>query len=763
MATVTKGKTFINGETVTPAVLHQLVDSATVTNISDSDISSSAAISDTKLATISTAGKVANSATSATELATANTIVSRNASGNFAAGTIFANLSGTATNVTGTVAIPNGGTGATTVTAARTALGLGTAATLNTGTAAGTVATGDHAHTQLHDRSHSITSTSDHSAGNWKVFHSNGVGQVTELALGAANAVLTSNGPALAPSWQTLSATTTNATNLTGGSVGSIPYQSAAGTTAMLSAGTTGQVLRSNGASAPSWDSFGTSGNTANAVVARDGSGDFSAGTITANLTGNATNVTGTVAIPNGGTGATTVTAARTNLGLGTSATLNTGTIAGTVATGDHTHSAATTAAAGFMPATDKAKLDAATRSNTVSTLVLRDSLGNFEAGTIAANLTGNATNVTGTVAIPNGGTGATNAATARTNLGLGNSSTLNTGTAAGTVATGDHTHSAATTSVAGFMSTTDKAKLDAATNLATGSTLVQRDASGNFSAGTITANLTGNASGSAGTLATGRTISLTGDVTGTTASFNGSANVSAAATIATAAVTTAKIADANVTTAKIADANVTTAKIADAAITTDKIADGSVTNAKLENGSNQFATAWCSVDGDIADIATSGTTFSQVSPTVVQVNRTAHGILNGDFVCFDQLTTTNAYLNGTWVVSNALANSFQFTITSGSVPASPAAQIIRPTRLKRNFNISKVGRLSNGNYRIFFETNMATNNYITVGSALFAGDPRMGVGPVDQQTNYVDVRTSYYNGTEYSVDPLNVIIFGGA
>lgn len=53
---------------------------------------------------------------------------------------------------------------------------------------------------------------------------------------------------------------------------------------------------------------------------------------------------------------------------------------------------------------------------------------------------------------------------------------------------------------------------------------------------GNVTGNLTGNVSGNATTattLATGRTISLTGDVTGTSASFDGSGNVSLAATIA--------------------------------------------------------------------------------------------------------------------------------------------------------------------------------------------------------------------------------------
>jgi hypothetical protein len=53
---------------------------------------------------------------------------------------------------------------------------------------------------------------------------------------------------------------------------------------------------------------------------------------------------------------------------------------------------------------------------------------------------------------------------------------------------------SAATTSTAGSMSAADKTKLDAATNANTASTLVARDASGNFTAGTITAALSGNA-----------------------------------------------------------------------------------------------------------------------------------------------------------------------------------------------------------------------------------------------------------------------------
>ena len=90
-------------------------------------------------------------------------------------------------------------------------------------------------------------------------------------------------------------------------------------------------------------------------------------------------------------------------------------------------------------------------------------------------------------------------------------------------------------------------ATVTAATNANTASTLVKRDGSGNFAAGTITASLTGNVTGNtsgthtgpvtgnastATALATSRTISLSGDVSGS-ASFNGTANATIHATIA--------------------------------------------------------------------------------------------------------------------------------------------------------------------------------------------------------------------------------------
>lgn len=69
------------------------------------------------------------------------------------------------------------------------------------------------------------------------------------------------------------------------------------------------------------------------------------------------------------------------------------------------------------------------------------------------------------------------------------------------------------------------------ATNANTPSTIVYRDASGNFSAGTITATLNGNAS-SATALATARTITLAGDLSGST-TFDGTGNVTITGVVA--------------------------------------------------------------------------------------------------------------------------------------------------------------------------------------------------------------------------------------
>ena len=123
------------------------------------------------------------------------------------------------------------------------------------------------------------------------------------------------------------SVTASSATNLAGGALGSVPYQLLSGSTSFLAGNTTTtpQFLTSTGvagiATAPAYTSSTGSGNVVLATsptLVTPALGTPSSGTLTnctfptlnQNTTGTASNVTGTVAIANGGTGQTTANAA---------------------------------------------------------------------------------------------------------------------------------------------------------------------------------------------------------------------------------------------------------------------------------------------------------------------------------------------------------------------------------------------------------------------------------------------------------------------
>ena len=221
-----------------------------------------------------------------------------------------------------------------------------------------------------------------------------------------------------------------------------------------------------------------TSASTASTLVLRDASGNFSAGTITAALSGNATTATSA-------TSATTATNA-TNVSVTDDTTTATALYLALVGASSGNNPLKTTSTKlMFTPSTG---VLAATAFSGPST-----SAGKLTTARTFA-LTGD---VTGTV-----------------------SSDLTTGASIATThgsLSGASMHAAATSLANGFMSSSDKSKLDASTSTSTASTLVLRDASSNFSAGTITAALSGNAS-TATKLQTARTINGV--------SFDGSANI---------------------------------------------------------------------------------------------------------------------------------------------------------------------------------------------------------------------------------------------
>jgi hypothetical protein len=135
----------------------------------------------------------------------------------------------------------------------------------------------------------------------------------------------------------------------------------------------------------------------------------------------------------------------------------------------------------------------------------------------LTGDVTGSVTNVNGT------GNASIATTIAANSVALG---TDTTGNYVGSVASGNYV----TGGAAGSEGAALTIGVDA-TPTNTASKVVARDASGNFSAGTITAALSGNAS-TASALATGRSIALSGDVSGST-TFDGSGNVTITATVA--------------------------------------------------------------------------------------------------------------------------------------------------------------------------------------------------------------------------------------
>lgn len=105
-----------------------------------------------------------------------------------------------------------------------------------------------------------------------QLVYQSGAGATGFLATGTSGYLLQSQGAA-APAWVSLSTLSIGtATNLSGGAAGNLVYQSGAGTTAFLSAGTSGYVLQSGGTGvAPSW--VATSGLTVGAVTNLAGGG----------------------------------------------------------------------------------------------------------------------------------------------------------------------------------------------------------------------------------------------------------------------------------------------------------------------------------------------------------------------------------------------------------------------------------------------------------------------------------------------------------
>ena len=439
------------------------VNSAKITDgtIVNADINASAAIVDTKLATISTSGKVSNSATTATDANTASAIVARDASGNFAAGTITANLTGLASKASNI----NGGTlGAVPYQSAANTTSLLTGSTsatkqfltqTGTGSASAAPAWGSMV----------IADVSDLGTGVGGFL---GTPTSANLATAVTNetgsgALVFANSPTLVtPTLGVSSATSVGFAGSTSGTA-TLAAPAVAGTTTITLPGATGTLATLAGT-----ETLTNKTLTSPVLITPD------LGVPSAIDLSNASSlpvaaITGTLPITKGGTGATTAAAALTALGAQSTANLSTDVAADAASTTKYPAvkyikeyvDASITSGAPDADATTKGKIQ------------------------LAGDLTG-------TAASP------AIAASAVTTAKINNDAVTSAKIADGTIVNADINASAAiadtklaTIATAGKVSNS----ATTATDANTASAIVARDASGNFTAGTITANLTGLAS----------------------------------------------------------------------------------------------------------------------------------------------------------------------------------------------------------------------------------------------------------------------------
>jgi hypothetical protein len=285
------------------------------------------------------------------------------------------------------------------------------------------------------------------------------------------------------------------------------------------------------------------------------------------------------------------------------------------------------------------------------------------------------------------------------------------------------------------------------------------------------------NTTGSAATLTTGRTISTTGDVTYTSGSFNGSANVTGTATIANSAVTLPKL--ANLAANSLIGNNTGSSAAPTALIPA------------------QVKTLLAIAAGDVSGLATVATTGSAANLITGLLPNARMPALTGDVTSAAGAVATTLANSGvtagtysyatvtvdakgrvTDAVSYPVATQAQQEAgTSSSAPVTPAFQHFHPSACKawayftvsggvvtvaRQNNVISITRSSMGSYTINFGGGFSDTNYSIVATAdNLSGSGNLTIGPNTRATSSVRLSITLGSGTLTDPSGCSFAVFG--
>ena len=306
-----------------------------------------------------------------------------------------------------------------------------------------------------------------------------------------------------------------------------------------------------------------------------------------------------------------------------------------------------------------------------------------------------------------------------------------------------------------GTISTASKVQNSAttATSSNSGSAIVSRDASGNFSAGIITAALTGNVTGNASTattLATGRDFQITGDVEASAVSFNGSGNLTLNTSIANGVIVNADVnASAAIDKTKISGTAITAA---DTGTVTNTMLAGSIDNGKLATDplarANHTGTQLAATVSDF-DTQVRTNRLDQMAAPTGSVSANSQKITN-----LATATTSTDAINKDYVDSKiGAADGIASLDAGGKVPASELPDIaISDTSVVVSEAAMLALTAEVGDIAVRTDVNK-TFILKTAGASTLANwqellTPTDAVTSVDGQTGVVDLSGEYVNVT---------------